>query len=90
MSGEELIAKSSHIHYCSAFRYYYGVAECDSSATADYLYKSCDGIELERSSNKLDLRFIPDSMEFAHPPRDIATEVCITTCYFLVTFVVSW
>ncbi|WZZ41769.1 hypothetical protein YC2023_038028 [Brassica napus] len=54
--------------------YYFAVAECDSSATADYLYRSCDGIELVRSSIKLDLRFIPDSMDFNHPPRDIATE----------------
>lgn len=56
-------------------RYYYAVVECDSSATADYLYKTCDGVEFERTSNKLDLRFIPDSMEFKHQPRDIATEV---------------
>lgn len=65
----------SRYYYCSVFRYYFAVAECDSSATADYLYKSCDGIEFERSSNKLDLRFIPDSMEFKHPPRDTASEV---------------
>lgn len=55
------------------------MVDCDSIATADYLYKACDGIEFERSSNVLDLRFIPDSMEFKHPPRDIATEVCYTT-----------
>ncbi|KAM3362936.1 pre-rRNA-processing protein ESF1 [Capsicum galapagoense] len=58
----------------SRLRYYYAVVECDSSATADYLYKTCDGVEFERTSNKLDLRFIPDSMEFKHQPRDIATE----------------
>ncbi|RZC45168.1 hypothetical protein C5167_038126 [Papaver somniferum] len=58
----------------SRLRYYYAVVECDSSDTADYLYKNCDGIEFERTSNVLDLRFIPDSMEFKHPPRDIATE----------------
>lgn len=58
----------------SRLRYYYGVVECDSSATADYLYNACDGLEVERSSNVLDLRFIPDSMEFKHPPRDVATE----------------
>lgn len=51
------------------------MVECDSIATADYLYKACDGVEFERSSNKLDLRFIPDSMEFKHDPRDVATEV---------------
>ncbi|KAJ4964622.1 hypothetical protein NE237_016471 [Protea cynaroides] len=58
----------------SRLRYYYAVVECDSSATADYLYKACDGVEFERSSNVLDLRFIPDSMEFKHPPREIATQ----------------
>ncbi|KAK9284848.1 hypothetical protein L1049_024028 [Liquidambar formosana] len=58
----------------SKLRYYYAVVDCDSSATADYLYKACDGVEFERSSNKLDLRFIPDSMEFKHPPRDVATQ----------------
>lgn len=58
----------------SRLRYYYGVVECDSIATADYLYKACDGVEFERSSNVLDLRFIPDSMEFKHPLRDTATE----------------
>ncbi|KAF8012696.1 hypothetical protein BT93_I0757 [Corymbia citriodora subsp. variegata] len=58
----------------SRLRYYYGVVECDSTATADYLYNACDGLEVERSSNVLDLRFIPDSMEFKYPPRDVATE----------------
>ncbi|KAJ6682270.1 hypothetical protein OIU74_020501 [Salix koriyanagi] len=58
----------------SRLRYYYAVVECDSVATGDYLYKSCDGVEFERSSNVLDLRFIPDSMDFKHPPRDVATE----------------
>ncbi|KAK6153487.1 hypothetical protein DH2020_013126 [Rehmannia glutinosa] len=58
----------------SVVLYYYAVVECDSSATADYLYNSCDGVEFERSANKLDLRFIPDSMDFKHQPRDVATE----------------
>ncbi|GFP84520.1 pre-rRNA-processing protein esf1 [Phtheirospermum japonicum] len=66
----------SRLSYISlfCFRYYYAVVECDSSATADYLYKTCDGVEFERSANKLDLRFIPDSLEFKHQPRDVATE----------------
>lgn len=71
---KDVINESIRDYEKSRLRYYFAVAECDSSATADHLYKSCDGIEFERSSNKLDLRFIPDSMEFKHPPRDIATE----------------
>ncbi|TQD80985.1 hypothetical protein C1H46_033465 [Malus baccata] len=50
------------------------VKEKRKGKKSDYLYKSCDGVEFERSSNKLDLRFIPDSMEFKHPPCDVATE----------------
>ncbi|XP_010423080.1 PREDICTED: pre-rRNA-processing protein esf1-like [Camelina sativa] len=71
---EDVINQKLRVYELSRLKYYFAVAECDSSATADYLYKSCDGIEFERSSNKLDLRFIPDSMEFKHPPRDIASE----------------
>lgn len=59
----------------SRLRYYFAVVECDSVATADHLYTTCDGLEFERSSNKLDLRFIPDDKEFNHAPRDVATEV---------------
>lgn len=51
------------------------MVECDSSTTADHIYKECDGLEFIQSSNALDLRFIPDSMEIKHSPRDIATEV---------------
>ncbi|XP_076914630.1 pre-rRNA-processing protein ESF1-like [Bidens hawaiensis] len=58
----------------SRLRYYFAVVVCDSIATADYIYKSCDSIEFERSSNKLDLRFVPDDMEFKHAARDVATE----------------
>ncbi|KAK3037143.1 hypothetical protein RJ639_031030 [Escallonia herrerae] len=71
---DEIDNEKLRAYELSRLRYYYAVVECDSCATADYLYKICDGLELERSSNKLDLRFIPDSMEFKHAPRDVATE----------------
>ncbi|CAN4078687.1 unnamed protein product [Withania somnifera] len=72
--NDEMDNEKLRAYEMSRLRYYYAVVECDSSATADYLYKTCDGVEFERTSNKLDLRFIPDSMEFKHQPRDIATE----------------
>ncbi|CAN4083479.1 unnamed protein product [Withania somnifera] len=71
---DEMDTEKLRAYEMSRLRYYYAVVECDSSATADYLYKTCDGVEFERTSNKLDLRFIPDSMEFKNQPRDIATE----------------
>ncbi|KAJ0098230.1 hypothetical protein Patl1_29164 [Pistacia atlantica] len=72
--NDEIDEEKLRAYEKSRLRYYYAAVECDSSATADYLYKACDGVEFERSSNKLDLRFIPDSMEFKHPPRDVARE----------------
>ncbi|KAL0344223.1 UNVERIFIED_CONTAM: Pre-rRNA-processing protein esf1 [Sesamum angustifolium] len=71
---DEIDNKKLRAYELSRLRYYYAVVECDSSATADYLYRTCDGLEFERSANKLDLRFIPDSMDFKHQPRDVATE----------------
>ncbi|KAL6530163.1 hypothetical protein OROHE_014516 [Orobanche hederae] len=71
---DDIDNKKLRAYELSRLRYYYAVVECDSSATADYLYRTCDGVEFERSANKLDLRFIPDSMDFKHQPRDVATE----------------
>nr|GLL26246.1 pre-rRNA-processing protein ESF1 [Ipomoea trifida] len=71
---DEIDNEKLRAYELSRLRYYFAVVDCDSSATADYLYKNCDGVEFERTSNKLDLRFIPDSIEFKHEARDVATE----------------
>ncbi|KQK15917.1 pre-rRNA-processing protein ESF1 [Brachypodium distachyon] len=55
-------------------RYYYAVVVCDSSATANHLYTTLDRTEFLKTANVFDLQFIPDSMEFKHPARDVATE----------------
>ncbi|XP_073056466.1 pre-rRNA-processing protein esf1-like [Primulina eburnea] len=71
---DDIDKKKLRAYELSRLRYYFAVVIFDSSATADYLYKTCDGVEFERSGNKLDLRFIPDSTNFEHQPRDVATE----------------
>lgn len=56
-------------------KYYYAVAECDSLETSKKIYDECDGLEIERTSNVLDLRFVPESLVFPFDPTDVATEV---------------
>ncbi|XP_028774571.1 pre-rRNA-processing protein ESF1 [Neltuma alba] len=73
-SDSEIENEKLRAYEKSRMRYYYAVVECDSSTTADHIYKECDGLEFLQSSNALDLRFIPDSMEIKNPPRDVATE----------------
>jgi hypothetical protein len=56
--------------------YYYAICECDSAETAAAVYSSCDGLEFERSANKLDLRYVPDEQSFeGREIRDAATSV---------------
>lgn len=51
------------------------------SATAEVLYEECDGTEFELSGNVLDLRYIPDDMEFDQEPHSIATELPASGLY---------
>src|SRR5690606_29791529 len=56
-------------------RYYYAVIECNSVDTARALYDQCNGLEYESSGNLIDLRYVPEGMEFDDAPRDVATEM---------------
>lgn len=56
-------------------KYYYAVAECDSLECALKVYEESDGLEIERTSNVLDLRFVPDGLEFPYPAIDSSTVI---------------
>ena len=71
--------------YLSCYRYYYAAVVCDSSATANHLYMTLDGTEFLKIANVFDLQFIPDSREFKHHARDVATEVAFF-CRFVSRF----
>lgn len=58
-------------------KWFFAVVDCDSIKTATHIYKECDGLEFERSGIVLDVRYIPDEVEFSQAPRDTATAVTL-------------
>ena len=74
--GEEADNEQMRQYERDRLRYYYAIAEFDTVKTAMGVYHECDGIEYERSSFKLDLRYVPDDQTFeGRQVRDSATDI---------------
>jgi len=81
MEGSEFSTEKLRQYQLNRLKYFYAVLECNSPETAEVLYEECDGTEFELSGNVLDLRFIPDDMEFDREPRSVATELPTSGSY---------
>lgn len=73
-ASEDFDGEKLRKYQLQRMRYYFAVVECDSVEAAAQIYQQCDSREFETSSNILDLRYIPESVEFsAEDLRDEAT-----------------
>ncbi|KAL9958924.1 hypothetical protein ACROYT_G036001 [Oculina patagonica] len=81
MEGSEFSMEKLRQYQLNRLKYYYAVMECNSAATAEVLYEECDGTEFELSGNVLDLRYIPDDMEFEQEAHSVATELPASGLY---------
>ena len=69
--GEEFNPTLLRRYQLERLRYFYAVLTCSSPACAQAIYRAVDGLEFLATANFLDLRFVPDAMDFsADRPRD--------------------
>ena len=61
--------------------------ETDSSTTSDYLYEQYNGTEYELTGTRLDIRVVPDEMDFSGTtPSSTATSETLPLDYHPATF----
>ncbi|XP_072398415.1 ESF1 homolog [Diabrotica undecimpunctata] len=56
-------------------KYYYAIISFDNPVSANKIYTECDGMEYESSAIKMDLRFVPEDMEFDDAPKEFCDKL---------------
>eukprot|EP00917_Polyrhabdina_sp_WS-2016_P012665 GHVP01027799.1.p1 GENE.GHVP01027799.1~~GHVP01027799.1.p1 ORF type:complete len:313 (-),score=95.47 GHVP01027799.1:772-1710(-) len=61
---EDTESERIRLYKLERMKHYYAIVDFDSIETSSTVYKECDGMELETSSNIINLQYVPDSMIF--------------------------
>ncbi|XP_015115479.1 ESF1 homolog [Diachasma alloeum] len=69
--GNDFRREKLRQYQLNRLKYYYAVIVFDSKESANRIYTECDGHEYESTATKIDLRFVPEDMEFEQQPKEV-------------------
>lgn len=67
---KDVDTKALRQYQLERLRYYYAIVYCNNIETAKSIYDNCDSTEYESTANMIDIRYVPEGMEFHDVPRD--------------------
>ncbi|KAK5780109.1 pre-rRNA-processing protein ESF1 PWA37_001513 [Arxiozyma heterogenica] len=67
---KDVDTKALRQYQLERLRYYYAIVYCNNIETAKSIYDNCDSTEYESTANMIDIRYVPEGMEFHDEPRD--------------------
>lgn len=79
--GSKYQMEKLRLYQLNRLKYFYAVIVFDSANTANKVYTECDGLEYESSATKLDLRFIPEDMNFDQESKETCDKMPDLTKY---------